>query len=60
MARVDLALTLDGELLAYCAMKAALEEIRDMREAKPWEADLGKAADIAVAALECEERLGGT
>ena len=52
-------LTVDGEYLAYCAMKAALEDIAAQRDKGAWEADLTTAADIARAALECEERLGG-
>lgn len=53
-----LALTMDGEVLAYAAMKAALEEIVALKDSKPWEADLDKAVDIARDALECEARLG--
>lgn len=51
-------LTIDGEYLAYCAMKAALEDIVALRDSKPWEADLDEAVDIARAALETEARLG--
>lgn len=51
-------ITLDaGEMVAYCAMKAALEDIRDLRDKQPWEADLDKAADIAKEALEVEARM---
>jgi hypothetical protein len=53
-----LSLTIDGEYLAYCAMKSALEDIVAMRDKSPWEADVDDAVDIAKAALECEARLG--
>jgi hypothetical protein len=49
---------MDGEVLAYAAMKQALEDIVALKDSKPWEADLDKAVDIAKAALECEARLG--
>lgn len=48
-----------GELIAYVAMKAALEDIRDLRDKRPWEADVDKAADIAKEALATEERMSG-
>lgn len=60
MAHYVASLTIDGEYLAYCAMKAALEEIQELRDARPWEADMDKMADIARDALECEERLCGS
>lgn len=55
---VNLRLSVDGEMLAYCIMKQALEEIVALRDAKPWDFDPDKVADIARDALECEERLG--
>ena len=51
-------LTIDGEYLAYCAMKSALEEILALKDKSPWETDAEEIARIARAALECEERLG--
>ena len=50
-------LTIDGELLAYCAMKAALEDIVAARDAKPWDCDADKMADIARDVLEVEARM---
>lgn len=55
-----LSVTLDaGELVAYCAMKQALEDIRDMRDRQPWEGNLEAAADMAREALETERRMTG-
>ena len=51
-------LTIDGEYLAYCAMKSALEEIVELHDKQSWEANADKMAEIAQSALDCEARLG--
>lgn len=53
-----LSLTIDGEYIAYCAMKSALEEIVELGEKPAWEVDRDKVVEIAKSALACEERLG--
>ena len=50
-------LTLDGDVLAYAAMKQALEEIVAMGD--DWSKDKADAVHEAELALEIEERLGG-
>lgn len=52
-------LTIDGEYLAYAAMKQALEDIAAMKDARPWEAELDDAVKLARAALRAEEDLAG-
>lgn len=53
-----ISLRLDGDVLAYAAMKHALEAIRDMDD--DWSKDKADAAHEAEMALAIEERLGGT
>lgn len=50
-------LTMDGDVLAYAAMKNALESIVAM--ADDWSKDKADAVHEAEVALEIEERLGG-
>ena len=58
MEAITLSLKVDGEYLAYCAMRQALEEIYELKDSQAWVADLDEAVEIARAALECERRLG--
>lgn len=53
---VTLSLKVDGEYLAYAAMKLALETIRDMGD--NWSKDKADAVHEAELALAVEERLG--